>query len=124
MKIKYKMKHLKRFNENNTDLPFRSKLLQKESNVGKYELYVDGSTGWGIIFPNGYMEVEEGPHESVGFMNGEINGVSVEAKGYDVPRIPSKYWMGEMSNDELSTLLDSFIDRYSNITKEPFRYKM
>jgi hypothetical protein len=29
-------------------------LLSKDSNIGKYELYVDGSTGWGIIFANGY----------------------------------------------------------------------
>jgi hypothetical protein len=114
------MKYLKRFNENNTDLPFRSKLLYKDSNIGKYELYVDGDTGWGIIFPNGYMEVEEGPHESVGFMNGEINGISVSARGYDVPRIPGEYWMGEMSNDELLKFLDSAISRYNNITKESF----
>jgi hypothetical protein len=114
------MKYLKRFNENNTDLPFRSKLLYKDSNIGKYELYVDGDTGWGIIFPNGYMEVEEGPHESVGFMNGEINGISVSARGYDVPRIPGEYWMGEMSSDELLKFLDSAISRYNNITKESF----
>jgi hypothetical protein len=114
------MKYLKRFNENNTDLPFRSKLLYKDSNIGKYELYVDGDTGWGIIFPNGYMEVEEGPHESVGFMNGEINGISISARGYDVPRIPGEYWMGEMSSDELLKFLDSAISRYNNITKESF----
>jgi hypothetical protein len=113
------MKYLKRFNESNST-PFRSKLLYKDSNIGKYELYVDGDTGWGIIFPNGYMEVEEGPHESVGFMNGEINGISVSARGYDVPRIPGEYWMGEMSNDELLKFLDSAISRYNNITKESF----
>lgn len=118
------MKYLKKFNENNTDLPFRSDLLYRESNIGKYELYVDGHTGWGIIFPNGYMEVEEGPHESVGYMNGEINGIDISAKGYDVPRIPSKYWMGEMSDDELSKFFDGAITRYDNITKDPFRYKM
>ena len=116
------MKYLKKFNENNSGLPFRSKLLNRESNIGKYELYVDGHTGWGIIFPNGYMEVEEGPHESVGNMRGEINGTSVEARGYDVPRIPTEYWMGEMSVEELSSFFDSVIDRYSNVTKEPFRY--
>jgi hypothetical protein len=113
------MKYLKRFNESNST-PFRSKLLYKDSNIGKYELYVDGDTGWGIIFPNGYMEVEEGPHESVGFMNGEINGISVSARGYDVPRIPGEYWMGEMSSDELLKFLDSAISRYNNITKESF----
>jgi hypothetical protein len=118
------MKYLKKFNESNTDSPFRSELLYKESNIGKYELYVDGSTGWGIIFPNGYMEVEEGPHNDVGFMNGEINGVEVTAKGHDVPRIPEKYWMGEVSTDELSKFFDRVIDKYSSITKEPFRYKM
>jgi hypothetical protein len=113
------MKYLKRFNESNST-PFRSKLLYKDSNIGKYELYVDGDTGWGIIFPNGYMEVEEGPHNSTGFMNGEINGISVSARGYDVPRIPGEYWMGEMSSDELLKFLDSAISRYNNITKESF----
>jgi hypothetical protein len=113
------MKYLKRFNESNST-PFRSKLLYKDSNIGKYELYVDGDTGWGIIFPNGYMEVEEGPHESVGFMNGEINGITISARGYDVPRIPGEYWMGEMSSDELLKFLDSAISRYNNITKESF----
>jgi hypothetical protein len=111
------MKYLKKYNESNST-PFRSKLLYKDSNIGKYELYVDGSTGWGIIFPNGYMEVEEGPHGSVGFMNGEINGVSVSARGYDVPRIPGKYWEGNISSDELSRFFDSVISRYNNITKE------
>jgi hypothetical protein len=51
----------------------------------------------GIIFANGYIEVEEGPHESVGFMNGKINGVEVSARGKDVPRIPDEYWHGEMT---------------------------
>lgn len=41
------MKYLKRFNESNADLPFRSNLLYKEGNIGKYEFYVDGDTGWG-----------------------------------------------------------------------------
>lgn len=114
------MKHLKKFNENDENFgfvkmryPFRSKLLYKEFDIDKYEFYVDGSTGWGIIFPNGYMEVEEGPHESVGFMKGEINGFSINARGYDVPRIPGKYWMGEMSNDELSIFFDRIIDKYN-----------
>jgi hypothetical protein len=118
------MKHLKNFNENNNDLPFRSDLLSKDSNIGKYELYVDGSTGWGIIFANGYIEVEEGPHESVGFMNGKINGVEVSARGKDVPRIPDEYWHGEMTSNKLSKFFDGVIDKYKNITKEPFRYKM
>lgn len=118
------MKYLKKFNENKTDLPFRNNLLYKDSNIGKYELYVDGSTGWGIIFPNGYMEVEEGPHESVGFMNGEINGISISTEGHNVPRIPEEYWIGEMSSDELLEFIDSVISRYNNTTKEPFRYKM
>jgi hypothetical protein len=119
------MKYLKRFNENNTSLPFRSDLLYKDYNIGKYELYVDGDTGWGIIFPNGYMEVEEGPHDSTGYMNGEINGISISARGYDVPRIPGKYWEGNMSSDELSRFFDSVINRYKSITNEntslPFR---
>ena len=117
------MKYLKRFNENNTSLPFRSDLLYKDYNIGKYELYVDGDTGWGIIFPNGYMEVEEGPHESVGFMNGEINGISISARGYDVPRIPGKYWEGNMSSDELSRFFDSVINRYKSITESSDDYK-
>jgi len=117
------MKYLKRFNENNTNLPFRSKLLYKDSNIGKYELYVDGSTGWGIIFPNGYMEVEEGPHNSTGYMNGEINGVSVSARGYDVPRIPGEYWEGNMSSDELLKFFNSVISRYNNITESSDDYK-
>lgn len=117
------MKYLKRFNENNTNLPFRSDLLYKDSNIGKYELYVDGDTGWGIIFPNGYMEVEEGPHESVGFMNGEINGVSIGTRGYDVPRIPGEYWEGNMSSDELLKFFNSVISRYNNITESSDDYK-
>ena len=32
------MRYLRKFNENNSDLPFRSELLYKESNIGKYEL--------------------------------------------------------------------------------------
>lgn len=100
--------------------PFSSKLLYKKCNIGKYKLYVDGSTGWGIIFPNGYMEVEEGPHESAGFMNGEINGVSISASGANVPTIPSDYWMGEISNANLSKILDKFINKYNKITNEKF----
>jgi hypothetical protein len=116
------MKYLKRFNESNST-PFRSELLYKDYNIGKYELYVDGDTGWGIIFPNGYMEVEEGPHESVGFMNGEINGISISARGYDVPRIPGEYWEGNMSSDELSRFFDSVINRYKSITNESLKTK-
>jgi len=116
------MKYLKRFNESNST-PFRSELLYKDYNIGRYELYVDGSTGWGIIFPNGYMEIEEGPHESVGFMNGEINGVSIGARGNDVPRIPGKYWEGNMSSDELSRFFDSVINRYKSITESSDDYK-
>ena len=118
------MKYLKKFNESDDNFgfvkmryPFRSKLLYKDSDIGKYELYVDGSTGWGIVFPNGYMEVEEGPHDSVGYMNGEINGISIGAKGYDVPRIPGEYWMGEMSSDKLLKFFNDVISRYDNITK-------
>ena len=55
---------------------FKSSLLQKSCNIGKYELWLDGSTGWGIIFPNGLIEVEEGPHESSGWMFGHINNYS------------------------------------------------
>lgn len=117
------MKYLKKF-ENNSNLPFKSDLLSKDSNIGEYELYVDGSTGWGIIFHNGYIEVEEGPHESVGFMNGEINGVGISARGYDVPRIPDEYWFGEMTSNKLAIFFDEVVDKYKNITKEPFRYKM
>jgi len=118
------MKYLKKFNESSTNLPFRNEDLVKDSDIGTYELYLDGGTCWGITFPNGYMEVEEGPHESVGYMNGEINGIAVSAKGYDVPRIPDKYWMGEMSKDELLKFLDSVISGYDDIAKGPFRYKM
>jgi hypothetical protein len=57
-------------------------------------------------------------------MNGEINGINVEAKSYDVPRIPSEYWQGKMSNNKLSGFFDRVISKYDNITKEPFRYKM
>jgi hypothetical protein len=109
------MIHLKKFNENNSNLPFKSD-LNKDSNIGKYELYVDGSTGWGIIFPNGYIEVEEGPHESVGFMNGKINGIEVSARGHDVPRIPDEYWLGEMTRSKLAKFFDDVISKYK-ITK-------
>ena len=116
------MKYLKRFNESNST-PFRSKLLYKDSNIGKYELYVDGSNGWGIIFSNGYMEVEEGPHNITGFMNGEINGISVSARGNDVSRIPGEYWEGNMSSDELSRFFDRVISKYNNITESSDDYK-
>ena len=104
--------------------PFRNEYLTKDSNIGKYELYLDGGTCWGITFPNGYMEVEEGPHDSVGYMNGKINGIEVSAEGYNVPRIPGKYWMGEMSKSKLSNFFDSVISGYDVIAKGPFRYKM
>lgn len=112
------MKFLKNFNENNNSLPFKSDLLNRDSNIGKYELYVDGSTGWGIIFPNGYIEVEEGPHESTGFMNGKINGIEVSARGRDVPRIPDEYWHGEMTSNKLGRFFDSIINKYKNIYKK------
>ena len=118
------MRNLKRFNENfnsNGDLPFSSEFLEFDSEIGKYELYVDGSTGWGITFPNGYMEVEEGPHNSTGYMNGEINGITVSAKGYEVPRIPNQYWTGNMSIDKLEKFFDDAIAKYGNITERPFR---
>jgi len=114
------MKHIKEYNEfvneNKKSLPFRNELLYKDSNIGKYELYLDGSTGWGIIFPSGYLEVEEGPHESAGFMNGEINGIAVSTKSYNVPRIPSKYWEGNMSNSQLKSFFDKVIKKYKNVT--------
>ena len=88
---------------------FSNNLLYKDSNIGKYELYVDGSTGWGILFPNGYIEVEEGPHKSVSRMLGEINGISFIKTGYDVQTIPSKYWLGELSKEGLSKFFDNLI---------------
>lgn len=109
---------MKKFNENNSNLPFKSNLLGKDSKVGKYELYVDGSTGWGIIFINGYIEVEEGPHECTGFMNGKINGIEVSVRGQDVPRIPDEYWHGEMTSNKLARFFDSIINKYKNIYKK------
>ena len=91
--------------------------MDKSTNIGKYELYLDGSTGWGILFPNGYIEVEEGPHDSVGFMRGEVNGISVYSEGYDVPRIPGSYWMGDMSDGELLTFFDEVVLKYSQVAK-------
>ena len=103
---------------NNTlEIPFKSELLGKSTNIGKYELYLDGSTGWGILFPNGYIEVEEGPHDSVGFMRGEVNGISVYSEGYDVPRIPGSYWMGDMSDGELLTFFDEVVLKYSQVAE-------
>jgi hypothetical protein len=75
------------------------------------ELYVDGSTGWGIIFANGYIEFEEEGPWSVGFMNGKINGV-VKCKRKDVPRIPDEYWHGEMTSNKLSKFFNGVIDKY------------
>ncbi len=98
-------------------MSFKSDLLYKSSNIGKYELHLDGSTGWGILFPNGYIEVNEGPHDSVGFMRGEVNGISVYSKGYDVPRIPESYWMGNMSDGELLKFFDEVVLKYSQVAK-------
>jgi hypothetical protein len=103
---------------NNTlETPFKSEFLYKSCNLGIYELYVDGSTGWGITFPNGYIEVEDGPHQCVSRMIGEINGISISAKGYDVTSIPDKYWVGDMSNEELVNFLDKLVSNYKKITK-------
>jgi hypothetical protein len=103
---------------NNTlETPFKSEFLYKSCNLGIYELYVDGSTGWGITFPNGYIEVEDGPHQCVSRMIGEINGISISAKGYDVTSIPDEYWMGDMSNEELVNFLDKLVSNYKKITK-------
>ena len=88
---------------------FSNNLLYKDSNIGKYELYVDGSTGWGILFPNGYIEVEDGPHKSVSRMIAEINGISLIKRGYDVQTIPVEYWMGELSKEDLSKFFDNLI---------------
>lgn len=92
--------------------PFKSSLLYKDSNIGKYELYVDGSTGWGIIFSNGYIEVEEGPHRATSKMTAEINGVSFVKSGYNVPIIPDQYWMGDMSTEKLSKFFDDILFNY------------
>ncbi len=46
-------------------------------------------------------EVEDGPHQCVSRMIGEINGISISASGYDVTSIPDEYWMGNMSNEDL-----------------------
>ena len=88
---------------------FTNNFLYKESNIGKYELFVDGSTGWGILFPNGYIEVEEGPHKSVTRMIAEINGISFIRRGYDVQTIPDEYWTGKLSNEDLSKFFDNLI---------------
>jgi hypothetical protein len=98
-------------------MSFKSELLYKSSNIGKYELHLDGSTGWGILFPNGYIEVEEGPHDCVGFMRGEVNGISVYSEGYNVPRIPGSYWMGDMSDGELLKFFDEVVLKYSQVSK-------
>lgn len=119
------MKHLRKFNENNMEhLPFKNDLLARESTIGQYEFYVDGSTGWGIIFPSGWLEVEEGPHVSTGFMSGEINGIPVSARAQDVPRIPDQYWQGQMSNRQLASIFDRAISKYDQIARIPFRYRM
>jgi len=96
---------------NNT--PFSNSFLLKDSNIGKYELYVDGSTGWGILFPNGYIEVEDGPHKSVSRMIAEINGISFIKRGYDVQTIPDGYWMGELSKKDLSMFFDNLINDFN-----------
>ena len=119
------MKHLRKFNENNMGhLPFKNDLLARESTIGKYEFYVDGSTGWGITFPSGWLEVEQGPHDSTGFMTGEINGIPVQARAQDVPRIPDQYWQGKMSNRQLESIFDRAISRYDQIARKPFRFRM
>jgi hypothetical protein len=99
------------------EVPFRSDLLYKSENIGPYELYVDGSTGWGIIFPSGYLEVEEGPALNQGWMSGEINGISISKRGEGVPIIPSKYWMGEMSKTKLKNFFDKVIKNFNKITQ-------
>lgn len=94
--------------------PFSNSFLYKDSNIGKYELYVDGSTGWGISFPNGYIEVEDGPHKSVSRMIAEINGITFTKRGYDVQTIPDEYWMGELSKKDLSKFLDDLIRSFQS----------
>ncbi len=98
------------------ETPFKNEFLYKSSNLGIYELYVDGSTGWAITFPNGYIEVEDGPHQCVSRMIGEINGIGISASGYDVTSIPDEYWMGNMSNKELVNFLDKLVSNYKKIT--------
>ena len=115
------MKNLKRFNENLDSSVFKNKYLEFNSKIGKYDLYLDGDTGWGITFPNGYMEVEEGPHKDVGFMNGKIRGIEVVARGQGVPNIPDEYWTGNMSDNKLLKFFDDAISRYDDITERPFK---
>jgi hypothetical protein len=95
-------------------MEFTNKLLESAKKIGKYELYLDGSTGWGITFAGNYIEVEEGPHASVGWMNAEINGIQINARGYDTPIIPDDYWMGKMSDKKLSNFFDRLIAKYKS----------
>jgi hypothetical protein len=93
---------------------FRNALLEPTSKINNYELYLDGSTGWGITFPGGYMEVEEGPHPSVGWMNAEINGIAICVRGHETPTIPNDYWMGKMSNQRLSKFFDDLLEKHKS----------
>lgn len=95
-----------------TESVFRSDFLEFQFIVGKYEVYLDGSTGWGITFPGGYLEVEEGPHPSVGWMNGIINELEISLRGYDVPQLPEEFNMGKMSNTGLSKFFDKIINKH------------
>lgn len=95
-------------------MEFTSTLLEKAKKIGKYELYLDGSTGWGILFPGGFIEVEEGPHASVGWMNAEINGIKINLRGSDRPSIPEDYWMGKMTDKKLISFFNRLIAKYKS----------
>jgi hypothetical protein len=47
-------------------------------------------------------------------MNGEINGINISVRGYDVPIIPDDYWMCKLSSKKLSDFFDSIITKYKN----------
>ena len=98
--------------------PFRNEFLEKSANIGIYELYVDGATGWAITFPGGYIEVDEGPHPDVSRMIAEVNGIEMYERGHSVPSIPDAYWTGNMSSRSLLKYFDSFVNKIK--TAKPF----
>jgi hypothetical protein len=73
----------------------------------------------GIIFANGYIEAEEGPWVCW-LYEWQDKWCWGKCRGKDVPRIPDEYWHGEMTINYRN--FNGVIDKYKNITKEPFRY--
>ena len=98
--------------------PFRNEFLEKSANIGIYELYVDGATGWAITFPGGYIEVDEGPHSDVSRMIAKVKGIERYERGHAVPSIPDAYWTGNMSSRSLLKHFDSFVNKIK--TAKPF----